>query len=86
MGDVVAGPGDDSITSGERDNVIDGGAGDDTIRLRGTGRNTVRAGAGNDVVHAEAPSRDTISCGTGHDVVYARAGDHVAHDCERVLR
>lgn len=72
---LYGGPGNDTIYGGPGKDWIDGGPGNDHIY----------GGPGNDVIYGGG-GVDTISCGPGHDVVHADAQDHVARDCEVVIR
>ncbi len=61
---MAGGDGDDTLTGGGADDIIDGGNGNDTIR----------GGGGNDYIYGGA-GNDKISGGNGNDVVYGGAGD-----------
>jgi Ca2+-binding RTX toxin-like protein len=83
---ILGGDGDDYLQGGSGTNTILGGPGDDTIRLRGRGPNRVDAGPGDDVVYAYSRKPATITCGPGNDKVEVDRHDHVAADCERIVR
>lgn len=80
---VVAELPEDPNPAGQGD-VIDGGAGDDTI-LAGAGGDTITGGAGNDLIDGDTgedvidggAGNDTITAGTGDDIVTGGAGADV---------
>ena len=90
---IFGGDGDDYLQGGGRKALIEGGNGDDTIKVTSGATTTVRAGAGNDIVTAIiARGRATISCGPGVDTVIesAFAGNRkrvkIGADCEKRKR
>jgi DNA-binding beta-propeller fold protein YncE len=86
--DNLRGAGSGRLTGGDR---LSGGAGDDGLTDR-RGSATLSGGAGNDRVDARDASgmdrrrADTVRCGRGRDVALVDAADHVARDCEHVVR
>jgi len=64
--------GEDSVTTGTANDVIDTGADDDSISS-GAGNDDIDAGAGDDVINAGAGT-DAIDAGTGADVVNGGTG------------
>jgi Ca2+-binding RTX toxin-like protein len=63
--------GNDTISSDNGNNTLDGGAGDDIITDRGAGSNTLRGGAGNDTITYSYWSNNTIEGGAGNDLIKA---------------
>lgn len=81
---ILLGDGNDTLTTSGSDSLadtIDGGAGDDSIRLTGgSGNDIVYGGAGNDTLTTEydlAGGNDTLYGGDGRDVFIAGAGDSI---------
>jgi Ca2+-binding RTX toxin-like protein len=74
--------GDDYISAGNGDDIVEGGVGDDTI-YAGFGRDRIEGEAGDDIIFAKDGEVDTIDCGTGIDLVTADARDIVSANCER---
>jgi Ca2+-binding RTX toxin-like protein len=75
-----------SFNGGAGRDFIFGGGGNDRL-TGGSGADVIDGGAGNDVIYAnDHAGGDTVRCGSGRDTVYANDGDHVAADCERVVR
>jgi Ca2+-binding RTX toxin-like protein len=72
---VNGGSGNDSITTGAENDIIDGGPGADTINA-GDGNNIVRGQGGYDYI-TTGSGNDSINAGPGNDTVYAGAGDDV---------
>ncbi|MFD1260039.1 calcium-binding protein [Entomomonas asaccharolytica] len=70
---IYAGSGDDTITDIVGNNYLDGGAGNDTIR----GKGTIRGGLGNDLIYANVQySNDTFlfNLGDGQDIIHNDRG------------
>jgi hypothetical protein len=93
---VYGGDGNDTLGAGGGSDVLIGGRGDDHLTgghgrrdmlVGGPGRDRLSGGAGHDNIDArDGTGDDTVTCGGGYDVVMADRGDHVAGDCERVIR
>lgn len=66
------GTGDDTITSGDQDDILIGGTGNDTIKAGG-GFDIVLAGAGDDVLSG-GDGTDWLAAGAGNDVIEGNAG------------
>jgi Ca2+-binding RTX toxin-like protein len=82
---IYGGRGDDFLQGGPLGNRILGQDGNDTIRLRGNGRNRVQAGAGNDTIEAFSRGRTSVDCGPGFDTVNIGFNRRVATSgCEKV--
>jgi Ca2+-binding RTX toxin-like protein len=77
-GYVDAGPGNDTVTTGDGDNGVDGGAGDDTVTTGagddnvsgGHGNDTLKSGGGDDNVFFGDRGIDTADAGAGHDQLW----------------
>ncbi|MHA6346682.1 Ig-like domain-containing protein [Roseivivax sp. CAU 1761] len=66
--DTLDGGAGDDVLRGYDDNVLRGGAGNDSITLLGRGSNTVEAGDGNDVItNVGAYGSDSVDAGAGDD-------------------
>ena len=68
------GDGDDRITIGKditADVVINGGTGNDTIRVLGTGRVTVNGGDGDDELYVTNAAAASVDGGNGNDTIQA---------------
>ncbi len=81
---ICALAGNDDVKAGGGRDVVDGGPGNDRLD-GGPGNDTLRGGRGNDTLIG-GPGADTLSCGPGRDTAIADKRDHVAGDCETVLR
>ncbi|MBU2982517.1 tandem-95 repeat protein [Lentibacter algarum] len=86
---VVAGAGDDTITTGDDRDTIDGGAGNDVIDAGidndlvdgGAGDDSILAGDGNDTVTG-GDGADTVDGGTGDDVIDTSGGTPLTDDVD----
>lgn len=58
--------GNDRLTGGRWPDYLDGGAGNDTVRARGGGKDTVRCGPGRDVVFADRRDEVASNCERVH--------------------
>jgi len=65
---ITAGIGDDTIYSGQRDDIISAGDGNNTI-YAGAGKDTITTGAGKDIIYGDT-GPDTITAGKGDDELY----------------
>jgi hypothetical protein len=46
----------------------------------------IAGGGGDDTIRSRRGGIDVVSCGRGRDIVHADKRDHVARECERVIR
>jgi len=84
--DISTGAGHDFIIAGDGDDIIDAGDGDNFV-LAGKGMDDVATGAGNDRIHAgddddvvnSGAGDDLIRGGKGNDTINAGDGDDVVH-------
>jgi hypothetical protein len=97
---IYGGSGNDHLDGGRGDDTLVGGPGNDTliggfgrdVISGGPGHDTISSGGGNDLIYAHDGSKDTINCGETNgykhdlDTVYADRTDHVAANCERIIR
>jgi hypothetical protein len=82
--DVRAGAGNDTVTTGQGNDRVDGGLGNDTITTRGgrddvfgnSGNDTIDAGDGHDQVHG-GDGNDTLKGGRGRDYLDGGRGNDV---------
>lgn len=82
--DVRAGAGNDTVTTGQGNDRVDGGLGNDTIKTNGgrddvfgnSGNDTIDAGDGHDQVHG-GDGNDTIRGGRGRDYLDGGRGNDV---------
>jgi serralysin len=70
---VSTGAGNDSLTGSVLDNIMNSGAGNDTVNS-GDGNDTIDAGAGNDTVNSGG-GNDTVDGGSGNDTVDGGSGN-----------
>jgi hypothetical protein len=88
---LYGGAGSDTVIGGSGDDVLSGGLGADRL-IDGRGRDTFVGGTGNDRIDARdlttagARRADAVDCGRGFDRALVDRADHVARNCERVLR
>ena len=76
--DIIVGlDGHDRIEIYDGNDVVFGGAGDDTIRDRGTGNDTMYGMDGNDTIYAGL-GHDTINGGVGFDTLSYRYSEQIA--------
>ncbi|SDN44951.1 Ca2+-binding protein, RTX toxin-related [Lutimaribacter pacificus] len=68
--EVYAGGGDDSVTGGSDDDILDGGDGADTL-LGGLGDDTLDGGDGNDTIYG-SDGNDSVDGGEGDDYINTR--------------
>jgi Ca2+-binding RTX toxin-like protein len=81
---IVAGGGNDVITTGNGNSVINAGEGNNTVTT-GTGNDIIQAGSGNNVINAgdgnntvtTGAGADTVTTGGGNDVIRAGGGNNV---------
>ena len=83
---LAGGAGNDFLAGGDGRDRLDGGHGADLLE-GGGGFDTLVGGRGDDSITAQDDgTRDAVSCGPGRDEVRADRVDHVARDCELVVR
>ncbi len=86
---VIAGPGNDTLTAanGVNSSLI-GGSGNDIIYgassgndsiVGGTGNDTVVGGGGNDIIYGSSSGNDSIVGGTGNDTVVGGGGNDIIY-------
>jgi hypothetical protein len=80
---VHGGNGDDLITGSTESNMIDGGAGADTIDDTTGSGNTLVGGAGDDTINSYNHVTDLVQCGTEDDTLQADSAD-TRFECEHV--
>jgi VCBS repeat-containing protein len=82
--DITSGSGNDTITGGDGDDIIDSGSGHDTI-IGGDGDNIIDSGSGHDTIIGgdgddiidTGTGLDTVVAGGGSDYIYGNAGDTI---------
>ena len=74
---ILAGAGNDQVSSGAGGDYVDAGPGDDVVN-GGAGDDVIYGGAGNDVLHGGADTYfDYIDGGPGDDQIYADAANDI---------
>jgi Ca2+-binding RTX toxin-like protein len=92
--DVTTGSGNDTIAGSAAANVLDSGAGNDSLSglggddklSGGAGVDTYSGGAGIDTITARDGAQESIACGSEADVADADYNDNADPDCEVVNR
>ena len=64
-----SGPGNDSITGGDGNYLINAGSGNTSVTVNGNGSSNITAGSGGDTISITGNGNNTVTIGSGNDIV-----------------